>query len=260
MKTPKLSKRLECAARMALSGNVIADVGCDHGLLPIKLVSEGRFSKAVLSDLREEPLKRAASNIKRYASDNADAFSLRLGSGLSTLAPGEADVVAVTGLSGLTIAEILRGSPSVARKVSLFVLQPNTLHRELRVFLLTNGYEITSETLESDGRKIYIVMQCRPGALKRGPAALDGAAEGTAGISALRAEFGDFIPFQDTEINRRFLASKYREAVNIKKQIENAPDASFHAGRIKYLEELTDGISRILASFKETEDNTDDSQ
>ena len=268
MKLPKLSKRLECVAKLAArstaesadaagtgraAGNVIADIGCDHGLMPIKLIREGLFRKAILSDIRRAPLERAASNIKLYAPGQASAFDLRLGSGLETVSPGEADVVTVSGLSGLTIAEILAGSPGAARSVPRFVLQPNTLHRELRLFLWNNGFEITFETLAAEGGRIYLVMECRS-------ETKPGGAECRDGISAVRAEFGDFIPAHYSAVNERFLAARLREALAIKEQILNGPDASLHCEKLREVEELTDGITRILGFYKESEGCSDDSQ
>ena len=37
----KLSKRLETVASMVTKGNRAADVGCDHGFVPIFLVESG---------------------------------------------------------------------------------------------------------------------------------------------------------------------------------------------------------------------------
>lgn len=294
MRLPRLSKRLECVARLAGTGEVIADIGCDHGLMPIKLVGEGRFRKAILSDIREGPLKRASANIRLYsaglktvtaagtagAADPAgtDAlFDLRLGGGLETLEPGEADVVTVSGLSGLTVAEIIGGSPEVAGSVSRFVLQPNTLHRELRVFLWENGFEIVSEVLVEEHGKFYPVMECRPDVSVKNRSRADSifaiSTRGTSGesaceasaarageISAIRAEFGDFIPGQFSEINKRYLTARLNEALSVKKAIESGAEAASCGDRLNYLEEITDGIGKILAFYNESEGNSHDSQ
>ena len=46
----KLSKRLETVASMVTKGNRAADVGCDHGFVPIFLVESGISPLAVAAD------------------------------------------------------------------------------------------------------------------------------------------------------------------------------------------------------------------
>ena len=41
----KLSKRLEAVASMVTSGGILADVGTDHGYIPIYLLTQGRIDR-----------------------------------------------------------------------------------------------------------------------------------------------------------------------------------------------------------------------
>ena len=62
----KLSERLAAVAFLAGNGGVLADVGTDHGYVPVYLVSEGNFPRAIAMDVNPGPLKSAAAHIVMY--------------------------------------------------------------------------------------------------------------------------------------------------------------------------------------------------
>ena len=59
----KLSKRLETVASFVPKGSNIADIGTDHGYVPIYLVREGLAEHAVAMDVRKGPLERAKAHV-----------------------------------------------------------------------------------------------------------------------------------------------------------------------------------------------------
>lgn len=59
----KLSERLEMVLSFVETGESAADVGTDHGHVPVELVRRGIVKKAVAMDVRKGPLSRAAENI-----------------------------------------------------------------------------------------------------------------------------------------------------------------------------------------------------
>ena len=69
MNSPKISKRLLCAAEFARNGDFIADVGTDHAYLPIYLCTKGIIKGAVVSDINEGPIERATKNIIDFSCD-----------------------------------------------------------------------------------------------------------------------------------------------------------------------------------------------
>ena len=60
----RLSERLKRICDMCGRGNVIADIGCDHGFTSITLVKSGAYKKALAMDVRTGPLERAVKNIR----------------------------------------------------------------------------------------------------------------------------------------------------------------------------------------------------
>ena len=62
----KLSKRLLTVAALVPSCDTLADIGSDHGLLPLYLLQKQRIKKAYCCDIRSGPLKAAEKNIALY--------------------------------------------------------------------------------------------------------------------------------------------------------------------------------------------------
>lgn len=76
----KLSKRLACVAGIINPGGVLADIGTDHGYLPVHVAKNNIASKVIAMDVRKKPLEKAAENIKLYGV--SQKVELRLSDGL----------------------------------------------------------------------------------------------------------------------------------------------------------------------------------
>lgn len=157
-----LTPRLRTMAALVPDGAVLADIGTDHAILPVSLLMAGRISHAIASDLRSGPLDSARRTAQRFAVQ--ERVSLRLGAGLETVAPFEADTVAIAGMGGETIAEILQAAPWTKQGSTLLLLQPMTMQARLRQWLLRSGYAILKETLCTEGHRIYTILSVRGGA------------------------------------------------------------------------------------------------
>jgi tRNA (adenine22-N1)-methyltransferase len=141
-------------------GTRLADIGTDHAYLPIALLEEGKINRAVASDLNAGPLESAVANARDKG--YAEQIDARLGDGLASLEPGEADTIAIAGMGGLLIAGILETGEAVARSARRLVLQPMNARAELRHYLVTHGYEIVDETLAREGDKFYEIIAAEP--------------------------------------------------------------------------------------------------
>ena len=104
----ELSKRLEMVAGLVTQER-IADIGTDHGYVPIYLYKQGRIKKAYACDVRKGPLEKCRKNIALYGAE--DVIETRLGSGLTPLKAGEAETAIMAGMGGMLIVHILQDSP-----------------------------------------------------------------------------------------------------------------------------------------------------
>lgn len=157
-----LTPRLACIASLVPQGARLADIGTDHGKLPVSLLLAGRIAAAIGSDIGEGPLAHAARN----AAEHGVSLSLRLAAGLDAVGPEECDTVSIAGMGGQTIAEILAAAPWCERGQHLLLLQPMTMVYELRQWLWAHGYAIARETLCREDRRQYVVLSVHGGAEK----------------------------------------------------------------------------------------------
>ena len=142
------------------AGSRLADVGTDHGYLPVYLLQQGRISRAIASDIVDGPLQHARQTAAEYEVDGID---FRLCPGLDAIAPHEADTVVIAGMGGETIQAILSAAPWTADGSHLLLLQPMTKVEYLRKWLVDNGYAFTEERLVWDKDHLYPVFAVRGG-------------------------------------------------------------------------------------------------
>ena len=150
----ELTPRLRAIAEQVPQGARRADIGTDHGYLPVWLLLAGQIDRAIAADLREGPLKRARETAARFGM--GERVDFRLCDGLSGIRPEEVDAAAIAGMGGETIASILEAAPW-KKEGKLFMLQPLTGFAELRRWLQENGYRILKECLACEGKRLYSI-------------------------------------------------------------------------------------------------------
>lgn len=154
-----LQPRLQAIADLVANGAHLADVGTDHGYLPIYLVQRGVISSAIATDIGKGPLEHARRTAD--ACGVSDRLSLRLCDGLEDVSPEEVDTVVIAGMGGETIAGILDAVPWSAEKRLL--LQPMSRAEFLRPWLADHGFCIQRESLVKDKGYIYPILQATGG-------------------------------------------------------------------------------------------------
>ena len=139
----QLDPRLALCASFVPPGAKLADIGTDHGYLPVWLARTGVISRAVAADLRPGPLERARENVKKYRVENV--VELRLSDGLRSVSPEETDFIVIAGMGGEVIVSILAAAPWLKETGVRLALQPMTRAEELRRYLAEQGFEILRE-------------------------------------------------------------------------------------------------------------------
>lgn len=152
----QLNPRLETVAALVRPRVRFVDIGTDHAYLPIALLLRGAVTSAVAADLREGPLAHARQNAVNYGV--TDRLQLRCCDGLSQIDPNEAEDIAIAGMGGELIAEILRAAPWVKDPCKHLILQPMSSAEDLRRFLMHESFFIESETAVRDNDRVYTVI------------------------------------------------------------------------------------------------------
>lgn len=152
----QLKNRLYTVSTLVPNGARVADIGCDHGHLPIYLIREGISPFCIASDIKEKPLCSAKENIEKTGTKNIET---RLGAGLSTVKDGEVDCITIAGMGGEVIASIIDACHWIKDNRYTLVLQPMTSADALRRYLSENGFSIEKEVACIDGNKIYTVIK-----------------------------------------------------------------------------------------------------
>jgi len=156
----KLSHRLQIMADKVRPGESIADVGTDHGYLPLYLYEKGISPRVVLTDISEASLAKAKSSFG--AGQFGNDVSFRVGDGLDVLGSGEVDVVVIAGMGGLLIRDILSADLEKTRSYKRLVLQPRTAAGPLRKWLLEYDFVFLSEDVVEEGDFLPEIMTVAP--------------------------------------------------------------------------------------------------
>ena len=152
----KLSTRLQAVADFVTPGNRVADIGTDHGFLPVYLVQSGKCPSAVAMDLRMGPLDRAREHIE--AAELTDRIQIRLSDGMASLEKGEADSAVMAGMGGLTVIQILTAAQSLLPDLKELVTEPQSDIAKVRRWLREHRMYIDREDLVLEAGKFYPVL------------------------------------------------------------------------------------------------------
>ena len=159
MKNIQISKRLKYVADFITPGLVLADIGTDHGFIPIYMVLDGKTPKAYAMDINEGPLERAKEHILEKKLE--DKIETRLSDGLNKLRGGEAQSVLIAGMGGALIIKILSEGGHALKGVEELILSPHTEADLVREFLKNTEFIIEKEGMVIDAGKYYVVIKAR---------------------------------------------------------------------------------------------------
>ena len=151
-----LDKRLLSCADYVRAGAVFADIGTDHGYLPIFLLKAAKIERAYLSDVNPGPLSSAERNA--HAEGLSDRCTFLLTDGAAALSGKGITDYAICGMGGELIARIIEDAPHLKDGSVRLVLQPMTKQEHLRRYLALTGFTILHERFSFDAGKYYVTM------------------------------------------------------------------------------------------------------
>lgn len=163
--TVKISPRLRLIASFVPEGAKIADIGTDHGYVPVYLAQTGRIQSALAMDIGKGPLLRAKEHIEAWKPEGVP-IETRLSDGLKELKPGEADTVIIAGMGGELEIRILEEGRHVRDSIRTWVLSPQSDLEKVRRYLEQEGFRISEEAMICDEGKYYTVMKAEMGEMR----------------------------------------------------------------------------------------------
>lgn len=152
-----LSMRLERVAAHVPAGARLADIGSDHGYLPVALISRGAIATAVAGEVALTPFHAAERSVRE--SGLSQLISVRLADGLAAIEPKDAiTAISLCGMGGEKIRDILDSGKSRLSGRERLILQPNGGEQPLRQWLMDNGYRILCEEVLRENRFAYEII------------------------------------------------------------------------------------------------------
>lgn len=223
----RLSDRLKMTAALVTKGNIVADVGCDHGYSSVWLVREKIAPRCIAMDLREGPLAHAKESIAFF--HQQERIETRLSDGLDELKPGEADTILICGMGGLLTVDILRRGIDCVRAAKELVLQPQSDLAEVRRFIYSIGWHIDAEDMCKEDGKYYPCMRAVPDekgeTVCEGPSGVDSCRGNVSEaescpLSPAELEFGPILLETNHPVLNEWMAVEHAKLQRIKAGIE----------------------------------------
>lgn len=199
-----LSVRLQAVADMVTQGNIIADIGTDHGYVPIYLVENRICPMAYAMDINEGPIQRARDHIE--GAGLLGKIKVIQSNGMEKLKPGQADTVVIAGMGGELIIDILKAS-EVNDTVKELVLSPHRRGDLVRRFLNDHGWRITEENMVLDVGKFYTIIKAVHG-------------EETEAYSEIEFIYGRCLLNEKNTVLYKYLNKEYKKFLAIKDNME----------------------------------------
>ena len=158
--------RLERVAAHVPAGARLADIGSDHGYLPVALLRRDAIVSAVAGEVALTPFSAAQRTVRENGLEKH--ITVRLANGLAAIEPSDGvTAVSICGMGGETIRDILDSGKSHLSGQERLVLQPNGGEQPLRHWLMENGYRILCEEVLRENRFDYEIIVAE----RTGPAA-----------------------------------------------------------------------------------------
>lgn len=156
-----LSKRMKEIIKYVKKNSLVADIGTDHGYIPIHLIENKISKKVIATDLNKGPLSKIEKSVK--SKNLEDYIDIRLGDGLEPVKNFEVDTVIIAGMGGVLIRDILDKERKKTNSFVNFILQPNTASDKLREYLLENNFTIVDEKLVKENNLFYEILYVKEG-------------------------------------------------------------------------------------------------
>lgn len=242
----KLSDRLLMIASNVSPGESVADIGTDHGFLPLYLWEHKISPKVVFCDISEGSLQKAKDTCSEFYPD--DSFDFRHGNGLDILECGEVDTITIAGMGGLLMCEILDWDMDKSKSFKKYVLQPRNNPGKLRSWLAAHNFRIVREQLVKEGKFICEILTV----LTPDEKGMENAAQYI--TDSIYAEFPEMLLDNDFDILEQYLTLHLKKQRRIKQRIISGRGFSCNPTEdeeVKEIQRRIDRLNYLLSKAKE---------
>lgn len=145
-----LSLRLLTLASLINEGDIVADIGSDHGLLPRYLVTKGH-TYVYASENKVGPYTRLKQSV------DPQFVEVDLADGIENL-PSRINTLVIAGMGGTLTAKILKKDAPKLVNIKKMVLAPQGALPLVRETLIYLGYTLTYEAVVAEDGKYYDLL------------------------------------------------------------------------------------------------------
>jgi tRNA (adenine22-N1)-methyltransferase len=154
----RLPSRLKALLEYIDEGAAVADIGTDHGILPVYLAQNGLTRRVIASDISAGSLDAARRNADKYMV--SEKISFINAPGLDGISHTDVDTIVVAGLGGETIVSIIDEAPWIKHRDIKLIFQPQSKKDILFRYLYNNKFTIINTKIVSDRGKPYTIINC----------------------------------------------------------------------------------------------------
>ncbi len=154
-----MNHRIEKISELVSRDKVVADIGSDHGQLPVLLVRNGMTQKAYACDVAEGPLNSAIENIRKNHLENH--ITAILSNGLENV-PEDTQSIVIAGMGYYTAEMILTQAFKRLCQLDEIIVQVNGDVDRMRSWIQQNGFLILDEIYVEDKGFPYIAIKFTP--------------------------------------------------------------------------------------------------
>ena len=153
----KLSNRLKALAEYIDAGATVADIGTDHGFLPVYLAQTDLARGIIASDISAGSLKAALLTADRFGVTEKIKFIIT--PGLEGISQTDVNTIVIAGMGAETISGILGNAPWTRCPGVKLILQPQSKIDVLFKFLYDNEYKvIETKSVKDKGRHYTVAL------------------------------------------------------------------------------------------------------
>ena len=148
-----IPQRIKTIGDFIESGDVVVDVGADHGLLEVYLIAKYPDITITAVENKIGPYRILERNLKAYKN-----VRLSLSDGLESVGKTNKTVV-IAGMGGLNIKNILDAYPKKTKNLQKIIIDA---HRDLdiaRETIINYGFKINREKIVYEQSKFYVVTE-----------------------------------------------------------------------------------------------------